>query len=125
MKHFITCPACGHDFMPQLNGHVECPECRLHGPNEAARLHGYEQKTELTPTSHELFMDFAKDAGNWSGTPLVDGNVAMDSQLRGNLSDLVKKGFITVFKNEGNSWVDFTEAGKAYAAEHGVDLSCF
>ena len=121
----IHCTKCGHDFLPQMSGKVECPECRLHGPDEAARLHGYEQKTKLTPTSHYLFMDLAQDAGNWSGTPLVGGNVGMDAQLRGNLSDLVQKGLVRVFKSDGLSWVDFTEAGKAYAAERGVDLSCF
>lgn len=77
---------------------------------------------ELTEASLKLFLDFAKDAGDWSGTPLVDGNVQTGTQLRGNLSDLIKKGLITTFKDEGCTWVSFTEEGKAFAKSHGVDL---
>jgi len=77
----------------------------------------------LTPSSHQLFVDLAADAPNWSGTPLVGGNTSMDAQLRGNLSDLVKKHLVKVFRQDGFTWVRFTEGGRTYAAEHGIDLS--
>lgn len=80
----------------------------------------------LTPASHELFMQFADDAGNWNGMPLVNGNVIVDAQLRGNLTDLVKKGLVTVDTDEDDKscqWLSFTDEGKAYSAAYGVDLS--
>lgn len=85
----------------------------------------------LTAASHDLFIDFAEDADNWNGFPLVNGNVTVDKQQRGNLSDLVQKGLIKVEevkdtvngRTRTDSWIAFTAAGVAYAAEHGVDLS--
>jgi hypothetical protein len=79
-------------------------------------------KRTPTPASLELFLSLANDAANWSGIPLLGGNVATDKQLRGNLTDLKKKGLLTTFKDEGEIWVHFTEAGKALAAEHGISL---
>lgn len=40
----------------------------------------------LTPRSPELFFDYARDAGNWGGTPLVGGNVGGGREDNGNLS---------------------------------------
>jgi len=77
---------------------------------------------ELTEASKALFLAYAKDAGNWSGTPLVGGNVGGSKEDRGNLTDLKKKGLITTFRDEGCDWLSFTPAGKAYAAELGVPI---
>lgn len=78
---------------------------------------------QLTEKSNALFLAFANDAGNWSGTPLIGGNVEMTRAKRGNLSDLVQKGLVMVSDDgEGNTWVHFTRAGVDYANEHGVDL---
>lgn len=85
----------------------------------------------LTAASHDLFIEFAKDAGNWSGAPLVNGNVEVDKQQRGNLSDLVQKGLVIVDETDDivngrrqiDTWVFFTAAGVEYAAAHGVDLA--
>ena len=77
----------------------------------------------LTTASHDLFMFYAEDAGEWSGTPWVDGNITLTKQQRGNLSDLVQKGLMHVHAYDRDNIVIFTDAGKAYAAEHGVDLS--
>ncbi len=82
-------------------------------------------RIELTEASHELFMDYAKDAGNWSGNPWVsDGNVECGPKRRGNLSDLVKKGLIETEEYEpGEYYVIFTRIGKMYAKANGEDLS--
>lgn len=77
----------------------------------------------ITETSKQVFLSYAKDACNWSGTPLVGGNVGGSKEERGNLTQLKKAGLITTFHEEGCDWVAFTAAGKAYAAQHGVDLS--
>ena len=77
---------------------------------------------DITDTSLELFLDYARDAGNWSGTPLIGGNVGGSKEDRGNLTQLKRAGLITTFEWEGDKWIDFTDAGRALAAEHGVEL---
>lgn len=77
----------------------------------------------LTAASHELFIAYAKDAGNWSGTPLVGGNVGGGKEERGNLTDLKRKGLIVTGEADGDVWVSFTLAGVDYAKAHGIDLS--
>jgi len=76
----------------------------------------------LTATSYKLFCDLANDAGNWSGEPMLGGNVGSDAALRGNIADLKKKGLITTFRDEGCTFVQFTDAGVAYAASLGITL---
>lgn len=79
--------------------------------------------TSLTPKSLALFLDFANDAGNWHGTPLVGGNAEMTKAKRGNLSDLVQKGLVIVSDDgEGQTWIHFTAAGVELAKGNGVDL---
>ena len=74
----------------------------------------------LTPASHELFMAYAEDAGNWSGTPLVGGNVPATKEATGNLTDLKRKGLLTTWEDVNEVWIRFTDEGVAYAAQHGV-----
>lgn len=74
---------------------------------------------ELTTASIALFTTLAADASNWGGTPMVDLNSAAD---KGNLTDLKRKGLLTTFRDEGSDWVRFTDAGKAFALEHGITL---
>lgn len=77
----------------------------------------------ITETSKQVFLAYAKDAGNWSGTPMVGGNVGGTKEERGNLTQLKRAGLISTFRDDGCDWVSFTDAGKAYAAENGIDLS--
>jgi hypothetical protein len=77
----------------------------------------------ITYTSFEVFMAYAKDAGNWSGTPLVGGNVGGSKEERGNLTQLKKVGLITTDVDDGLTWIYFTDAGKKFATEMGCDLS--
>jgi len=72
---------------------------------------------EMTVESKKLFKEFALDAGNWSGIPLVNGNVEVNRKTRGNLSDLVKKGLVKVVTDSGCEWVVFTNEGKKLALE--------
>lgn len=76
----------------------------------------------ITKQSLSVFLAYAKDAGNWGGTPLVGGNVGGTTEERGNLTQLKRAGLITTFKSDGEVWVQFTEAGVAFAAEHGVEV---
>jgi hypothetical protein len=79
----------------------------------------------ITPRSLELFLAYARDAGNWSGTPLVGGNVCVGGERedRGNLTQLKRAGLLTTFVDDGNAWVSFTAAGERLAAEHGIPLA--
>jgi hypothetical protein len=79
----------------------------------------------ITQASKDVFIAYAKDAGNWSGTPLVGGNVGGSKEERGNLTQLKQAGLITTQRDEENSactWIYFTDAGKAYAASLGITL---
>jgi hypothetical protein len=80
---------------------------------------------KLTTASHDLFIAYADDAGNWSGTPLVGGNVPASKEATGNLTDLKRKGLLETFEDDGEVWVRFTDAGVAYATQHGVEDIAF
>ncbi len=73
----------------------------------------------ISPASHTLFVRLANDASNWSGTPLI----TITAAERGNLTQLKRADLLSTFDDGGCSFAQFTEAGKAYAAEHGTDLS--
>ena len=84
----------------------------------------------MTKMTLQTFLKYAADAPNWSGTPWVSGNFQCTKQMRGNLSDLVKKGFIYVEDYEGSGrsrdmYVTFTVTGRELALQHGIDLSEF
>jgi hypothetical protein len=84
-----------------------------------------ERARQLTPMSLQLFLDLARDADNWSGTPLFGGNVGGSKESRGNLTHLKRAGLVKTQVDEDDrkcSWVYFTAAGKAFAAEHGITL---
>ena len=76
----------------------------------------------ITETSLAVFLAYANDADNWGGTPLVGGNVGGTTAERGNLTQLKQAGLLDTFKSDGETWVDFTDAGKALAAEHGIKI---
>jgi hypothetical protein len=77
----------------------------------------------ITERSLDLFLAYADDAGNWNGEPLV-GNVSLDSPAedRGNLTQLKTAGLLYTFRDAGQVWVIFTDAGRALATEHGIEL---
>lgn len=77
--------------------------------------------TEITQTSLDLFLDYAADACNWGGMPLVGGNVGGTKEERGNLTQLKKSGLIKTMEDDG-VWIIFTDAGRELAAKHGIEL---
>lgn len=79
----------------------------------------------ITERSLALFLDYARDAGNWSGTPMIGGNVGGSKEDRGNLTQLKKADLITTFRDEGCDWIIFTDAGADLAAKHGIDVRNF
>lgn len=76
----------------------------------------------ITEQSKKVFIAYAKDADNWSGTPLVGGNVSGTKEDRGNLTQLKKAGLIETFAYDGAKYINFTPQGKQYAKELGIDI---
>jgi hypothetical protein len=76
----------------------------------------------ITETSLSVFLAYARDASNWSGTPLVGGNVGGGKEERGNLTQLKQAGFIKTFGDGADTYIDFTAAGRSLAAQHGINL---
>jgi hypothetical protein len=87
-------------------------------------LNGLLNKIEasITPTSKKVFKDYADDAGNWSGQPLVGGNVTSGKKERGNLTQLKIAGLIKTFESDGHMWLTFTENGYHYACSLPVSI---
>ena len=80
-------------------------------------------KKQLTAASHNLFMEYADDAKNWGGRPFLnEGNIEITKEQRGNITDLLKKGFIFICGTEDGDLLAFTEKGIAYAAKQGVEI---
>lgn len=79
----------------------------------------------LTPDVLALFDALARDTGNWGGTPLFGGNVDATPANKGHLTNLKRAGLVTTEQDEDDRkchWVYFTDAGRALAAEHGVEI---
>jgi hypothetical protein len=83
------------------------------------------KQMQISKEALELFLEYAKDAGNWNGTPLVGGNVNTGPKEKGYLTALKKAGLVKT-ETDGERiqciWLYFTDAGKALALEHGIKL---
>jgi hypothetical protein len=75
----------------------------------------------ITPDSLNLFLALANDADNWGGTPLLE----LSPAERGNLTQLKQAELLTTFTDpeDGCVFAEFTDAGVALAAAHGIELS--
>lgn len=83
-------------------------------------------QVKITARSLATLLDYAADAGNWSGTPLVGGNVGGSKEDRGNLTQLKRAGLITTSKSSaadgGDTWIHFTKLGEDLALSHGIKV---
>lgn len=85
-----------------------------------------DQSTEtlgLPAKSLAFFRDLAEDAGNWSGNPWLNGNVAAGKSSSGMSQTLVRHGLITIGNDCGDAYAVFTPKGIEAAAKLGIDLS--
>jgi hypothetical protein len=77
----------------------------------------------LTPASLKLFLFYAEDACNWDGNPWLNGNRDFTKEDRGNLTQLKRTGLLLTFKDdELGEYIQFTDAGKAFALTHGIKI---
>ena len=90
-----------------------------------SRILKVQRLSGVTLTSARLFFDLAEDACNWSGVPLLNGNVRTNAALRGNITQLKKFDLIETVKDadrHNDTWVHFTEKGQKLALEIGIDV---
>lgn len=87
----------------------------------------------ITAESKRVFVNYAEDAPNWSGGPMVGGNTGGYKEERGNLTQLKRAGLIVTEETRDrrngricvDHWVYFTPAGIYYAGKLGIDLTEF
>lgn len=73
--------------------------------------------TTLTPATEALFRALVDDAGDWSGTPIVE----VTRSQKGNLTDLKEKGLLTTQADRGTVFAYFTAKGVELAKSLGLD----
>lgn len=80
-------------------------------------------EANLTQASLETLLEYAHDSGNWGYMPYVScGNVTCTKEMRGNLSDLVKRGMIVIHDSgTSEAYITFTLCGVALAKAHGCE----
>lgn len=77
----------------------------------------------LSSEALKLFLAYGKDAANWSGTPLIGGNLLSTAAHRGYLTKLKKAKLITTWTDEERcTWLEFTPEGRALLQVHGVKI---
>jgi hypothetical protein len=77
--------------------------------------------TDFTAASAKLFRDIVTDLPNWTGVTPCFNHIT--SALRGNLTDLKKRGLVTTFRSDGDEWIELTAAGEKHA--HALGLGKF
>jgi hypothetical protein len=78
---------------------------------------------KLSERATELFTAYARDAGNWSGNPMVGGNVPSNGKSdRGYILALKRQGLITTYTEYGCVWIVFTDKGLEYASTLGIKV---
>ena len=105
----VPCAACGqtgNDNNPDVTKIGDCPVCGGTGRMS--------KEIKLTAESRAVFRAYANDADNWSGVPLIGGNVGGSKEERGNLTQLKRAGLIATYR-DGGTWLYFTDAGKEFA----------
>lgn len=90
--------------------------------NESKLVNVKQTKPKITDESLRIFEMYAKDAVNWNGIPLVGGNVGGSKEERGNLTQLKRAGLITTQIEGPDTWIDFTDTGRRYAASLGINI---
>ena len=81
-------------------------------------------QNDLTVTSAKLLTDLIVDAPNWAGMPHLGSSTVTGTALKGNVTDLKKKGYIETDFDEGCTWVIFTEKAADFAAANGMAGNC-
>lgn len=76
----------------------------------------------LSAEALNYFLALAADAPNWSGTPMIGGNVEQGEAQNGYLTACKKANLLVTFRDDGEAFVEFTEKGAALAEAHGINV---
>lgn len=87
-------------------------------PYDVVERHPYPGlSVELSPGATSLLRAYANDAANWSGVPLVGGNVPHRKADDGWLTELKMKGLVATQEDNNDPslrWLYFTGPGKQF-----------
>ena len=81
-------------------------------------------KSQISKTSLKIFLEYAKQAGSWDGSPMVGLGEEFGSARaqRGNLTQLKRAWLLATIDEEGNNWILFSTAGAKLARENGIEF---
>lgn len=110
-----------------VSSEIDFPEEYTSDPHVISLCRGLRQgsreaadEAHLSDGAMGLFLRLANDAGNWSGTPLVDG---LTPEEKGYLTDLKKKGLLDTEEHErGCVFAFFSDLGYRIARASGVEI---
>jgi len=144
-SYAVQFPSCGDYFREwelKLQGdEKECKKCKhynsclkTYGAGKMFKCKHFRDKGSLTERSKQIFLAYAKDCGNWLGTPLVGGNVPNSKQDCGNLIQLKKEGLIETWEERDEepqgrikilNWLRFTPKGVKLARKMGNGMGWY
>jgi hypothetical protein len=78
-----------------------------------------QKPSDMTEKMFSLFIEYARDNGNWTGTPGVGCNVTHGRAENGLLTDLKKAGYLSTF-NDSGVWISFSEKGIRLMVDCGI-----
>ena len=79
-----------------------------------------EVSLKLEPKTLELFLYIAGEAEHWDWTPPIEGLMPFSNEDKGRFMHLKKFDFSWCTGDSDNHQINFTDAGVAFAAEHGI-----
>lgn len=95
---------------------------------EKAHMAELLKRDDLDGTT-KRFLEYAYDAGNWGGTPLVGGNVGGEPADKGFIVNMKKRGWISTWEDCERSpsgdiliWMEIEDAGLEVMASFNVSL---
>jgi len=76
--------------------------------------------TSLSAGSLALFTAICDDFGNWAGTPpTFDFIEGKNDPNKGHLTDLKRRKLVATYRDDGNEWIRFLDAGRDLAVSLG------
>ena len=91
---------------------------------------------KLSAKTHDRFIEYYNDSGNWSGSPLVGCNVGGDSADKGYILNMKKAGMVSTFGSgvlldaaeakcwaTSETWIEFSEKAHEYFMQYYVSAN--
>ncbi len=82
-----------------------------------------EVSVRIEPRTLKLFLYIAGEAKHWDWAPPIEGLMPFSREDKGRFMQLKTRDLLWVFESDAdNHQINFTDAGIALAAEHGIEL---